>query len=95
MNLITKLVNIGVDLSPCKDNNGIVIAARDYDKRGNQIKVSFYDAGGKTLVLSNENIAGWNSVYDDNGNETERSFFDDKKQSYRMCWKLCKMDIKV
>ncbi|MBL3950576.1 hypothetical protein FH729_26115, partial [Bacteroides thetaiotaomicron] len=58
--------------------NGIVIAARDYDKRGNQIKVSFYDAGGKTLVLSNENIAGWNSVYDDNGNETERSFFDDK-----------------
>lgn len=78
MNLITKLVNIGVDLSPCKDNNGIVIAARDYDKRGNQIKVSFYDAGGKTLVLSNENIAGWNSVYDDNGNETERSFFDDK-----------------
>lgn len=28
--------------------------------------------------MSNENIAGWNSVYDDNGNETERSFFDDK-----------------
>ena len=50
MNLITKLVNIGVDLSPCKDNNGIVIAARDYDKRGNQIKVSFYDAGGNNNI---------------------------------------------
>lgn len=77
-NLITKLVNIGVDLLPCENNNGVVVMLREYDKRGNQTKISFYDREEKKLILSNENIAGWNSVYDDKGNEIERVFFDDK-----------------
>lgn len=80
MGLLTKLINIGSDLLPCKDNNGIIATLTEYDKRGNQTKISFYDAEYKNLMLSTERIAGWNSSYDDYGNEIERSFFNAKGQ---------------
>lgn len=79
-NLITKLSWIGTNLLPCENENGISIMKYDYDKRGNQIKVMFYDTTGTKLILSNEGIAGWNSVYDENGNEIERNFFDEKEK---------------
>jgi hypothetical protein len=51
----------------------------DYDTRGNQIKIAYYQADEKTLKLSNQGIAGWKSEYD-NGKETKREFFDEKEQ---------------
>lgn len=80
MGLLTKWINIGADLHPCKNGNDVVAILYEYDKRGNQIKISFYDAEWKNLMLSAERIAGWSSVYNDNGNEVERSFFNQKGQ---------------
>jgi hypothetical protein len=51
----------------------------DYDTRGNQIKIAYYQADEKTLKLSNEGIAGWKSEYD-NGKETKLEYFDEKEQ---------------
>lgn len=79
-NLLTKITYLSVDLTPSAGYDHIGIAKLEYDKRGNLIKHSFYDATDNHLVLSDENIAGWISVYDDNGNEIERMFFDDKNQ---------------
>ena len=79
-NLRVTFVNIGLDLKPCKDRYGIIIVKDDYDKRGNSIKKAYYDASGKNLILSNENIAGWTSTYDDFGNETEYMFFNVKRE---------------
>lgn len=76
MGLLTKLVNIGTDLLPCRNNNDVIAVLYEYDKRGNQTKISFYDDEWKNLMLSAERIAGWSSSYDDNGNEIERSFFN-------------------
>ena len=66
----------GTDNLPCENTTGIVTIKYEYDPRGNQTKVAFYDTDGKTLLLSNEGIAGWRSDYDDNGNEIKRNFFD-------------------
>ena len=79
-NLAIQFTYLGVDLTPEAGYDHIGIAKLEYDKRGNLTKRSFYDATDSHLVLSNENIAGWVSVYDDNGQEIERSFFNDKNK---------------
>lgn len=79
-NLLTKITYLSVDLTPSAGYDHVGIAKLEYDKRGNLTKRSFYDATDSHLVLSDENIAGCISVYDDNGNEIERMFFDDKNQ---------------
>lgn len=62
-------------MNPCftKDNHVLSIV-NTFDRRGNLTNRKFFNATGDTLVLSNEDIAGWNSEYDDNGNEVARSF---------------------
>lgn len=79
-NLITKFACLGVDLKPAPDNNNVIIIHYEYDKRGNNIKMTFYNADDKTLRLSNEGCAGWNDMYDDNGNHLERAFFDEQEK---------------
>lgn len=74
-NLVVKTTSLGADLQPAPGNNNVIIAKFDYDKRGNTTKVSFYNAGDSTLRLSHEGCAGWNDIYDDNGNHLERNFF--------------------
>lgn len=66
------------DNMPTAEINGIYYTLYDYSVQGNLIKRSFYGADQQTLILSSENIAGWNSIYDDNGNEVERNFFNAK-----------------
>lgn len=80
MNLCTKEKYFDAELQPSFDENGVAVLVMDYDKRGNRIKTSFMDAEEKELVLSKEKIAGWESTYDDNGNEIERMFFNTSGQ---------------
>lgn len=77
-NKVVKWTYYGLDNQPAENSNGIIMAKYAYDVRGNQTKIAFYEKDGSTLRLSNEQVAGWNSVYDENGNETERAFFDTK-----------------
>lgn len=74
----TKRINLDTLLQPGKDNHGIIVGVYDFDKRGNIEKVRFYDATEENLMLCDEGVAGWNHVYDENGNEIERNYFDDK-----------------
>lgn len=76
MGLNTKCTYLDVELNPTFDNNGVAIVHIDYDKRGNAIRKAFYSQDDTNLVLNSEKIAGWKSVYDDNGNETERYYFN-------------------
>jgi len=76
MNKMVKLTYIDVDLKPCRDNNNMAIFYNRYDKRGNNTGVSYYNKENKSLALSAQNIAGWNSEYDEQGYEIARSFFD-------------------
>jgi len=78
-NMLVEWSYFGADNQPY-DVNGVYSFKYEYDPRGNEIKRSFYSADGKTLTLSDENIAGWESKYDDNGNETERKFFDTNRR---------------
>lgn len=80
MGLHTKYTNLDTALMPSFDNNGVAITRLEYDNRGNLVRRAFYGADDTSLVLSAEKIAGWKSVYDDNGNETERSFFNTKEE---------------
>lgn len=76
---------LGADLKPCYNNNHVCIAVYDYDKRGNTTRIAFYDQEQKKLECSDENVAGWNLKYDDNGNEVERVFFNEKDE-------ICEVD---
>lgn len=76
-NLRIKQTNLGLDLQPASDNDGIVNMTMEYDKRGNLTKYSFYNTDGSTLVMAN-GFAGKNLVYDEHGNIVEENFFDDK-----------------
>lgn len=75
-NRVVSTLCIGVDMKPVANNNNIIMAQYEYDKRGNAIKITFSDETGKKLRLSDEGIAGWVDDYDENGNQTERRFFD-------------------
>ena len=77
-NLLIESLCLGTDLRPAYGNNHICMVRYDYDMRGNMVKIAFYDESGTKLVNSNENVSGWNITYDDLGNETERSFFDEQ-----------------
>lgn len=77
-NLLTESLCLGTDLQPAYGNNHICLARYEYDMRGNMVKIAFYDESGTKLVNSNENVSGWNITYDDLGNETERSFFNEQ-----------------
>lgn len=79
--LNTKYICIDKDLKPTFSSNGIAIIKYEYDQRGNNIKTMYYDLAESTLAISNEDIAGYISVYDDNGNETERVFINDKNEA--------------
>ena len=77
---VTSFTNLGLDKKPALNKNEVVTVKYEYDKRGNNTKISFYEADGKTLRLSGEGIAGWNDIYDDAGNHMERNFFDTKNK---------------
>ena len=77
-NLMTEILTLDEQLQPAFDENHVCLLRAEYDPRGNITKIAFYDADGNKLIKSNENVAGWNIVYDDLGNEVERSFFDEK-----------------
>lgn len=74
--LVSEYTELGKDLRPAPDKNNVIRVRFEYDKRGNEIKRSFYEADGKTLRLSNEGVAGWTSLYDEHGNILEVQFFD-------------------
>ncbi len=76
LNKISKWISLDTNLQPAYDKNNISIAFRRYDKRGNQTGSSFYDISGLKLKNSNSKNAGWNSVFDDQGNETSTTYFD-------------------
>ena len=75
-NLCTELLFLGTELMPVYSNNHVCMERSQYDKRGNLTQIAFYDESGTQLVQSVENVAGWNIIYDDLGNELERSFFN-------------------
>lgn len=77
-NLPIEYVNLGRDLKPSADKNNVIRAKYEYDKRGNIIKSSFYEADGKHLRLNAEGVAGWINIYDEKGNHLERQFFNTK-----------------
>lgn len=79
-NLLVKCTYLGPDLKPAPDNNNIIVMKIEYDKRGNNTKLLFYNADGKTLRVSNEGCAGWNDIYDEHGNHIERNFFGMKEE---------------
>ncbi len=62
------------DGRPTVDVHGVAKYIREYDKRGNEVKVSCYGTN-ETLVLSKEGNAGWIASFDDQGNEIARRFF--------------------
>ena len=74
--LLTRQTNLDTEMKPCIDINGVVIITIEYNTAGNPVRTAYYDATGSNLVLNSEGIAGWKCVYDENGNETERDFFD-------------------
>jgi serine/threonine-protein kinase len=78
-NKLVKTVSYGTDKQPCENKSGVIICKYDYDVRGDEIKRTFYEGGEKTLKLSNQGIAGWNSEYE-NHKETKREFFDENGQ---------------
>ena len=75
-NLLVEYTFLGKELLPTADNDNVVKMRMEYDKRGNQIKTTYYEADGQTLRLSKAGIAGFEDNYDENGNQTERRFFD-------------------
>ena len=75
-NLMTEWLSLDENLNPAFNENHVCLIRYEYDSRGNMTKIAFHDTDGNNLVQSNENVAGWNIVYDDLGNEIERSFFD-------------------
>lgn len=79
MNRVVEIKHLGKDLQPLANKNNVVRARYEYDKRGNNTKVSFYEADGQTLRLSGEGIAGWEDLYDEKGNQLERKFFDEEE----------------
>lgn len=81
LGLETKRINLDTELRPTYDENGVAITRVDYDQRGNIIKIAYYDDKDKELTLSDENIAGWNSTYDDFGNEIVRDYFNTKGEA--------------
>lgn len=79
---------------PVRDENGVIYYKCTYSLQGNLEKISYYDGTGQKLMLSYENIAGWKSVFDENGNETERSFFNEKEQLCRVNGRYAKWTAK-
>lgn len=63
-----------VDGRPTVNVHGVSKCVREYDKRGNEVKVSYYGTN-ETLVLSKEGNAGWIASFDDQGNEIARRFW--------------------
>lgn len=78
MNLLTSQTYLGKDLKPTKCLDGVCHVKIRYDTHGNQIHIAFYDESKKKLVTSDENVAGWDDVYDEKGNHIERIFFDER-----------------
>ncbi|MDR1022789.1 MAG: serine/threonine protein kinase [Prevotellaceae bacterium] len=74
-NKMIEISYYGTDKHLC-EVNGIYTVKYEYDKRGNELKRAFYAADGKTPVLSDKGIAGWEYKYDDNGNITEMWYLD-------------------
>lgn len=72
----TKQINLDKELKPCKNTSGVATYVAEYDRRGNRVKISYYDVTGKHLELSNDGTAGYNSIYNDNGFIIEESSFD-------------------
>lgn len=79
-NMVTKVTYLNAQLEPAAGYDNIGIVRIEYDKRGNRTKVAYFDATDSHLVVSDELIAGWVSVYDDNGYEIECSYFNDKNK---------------
>ncbi|MDR1169629.1 MAG: serine/threonine protein kinase [Prevotellaceae bacterium] len=75
-NQLVEYTNYGLDNQACENVNGIVTVKFEYDVRGNQTKIAFYEVDGQALKLSKEGLAGWKSEYDEEGNEIKREFFD-------------------
>lgn len=72
-----KETNLDTAGRPCNNSYGICITKLEYDLRGNVVLIENYDTTGTQLVASSFGYAILRSTYDDNGNETERAFFDD------------------
>lgn len=78
LGLVTKQIHLDTELQPTYNENGVAIIRIDYDQRGNMTKLAYYDDKDKKLTLNNDKIAGWNSTFDDFGNEIARDYFDTK-----------------
>ncbi len=72
----SELTYLGPSLQPATTDEKISVVRYIYDEHANEISRFFYDSVGRHLVVSIENISGWNSKYDEYGNETERTYFD-------------------
>ncbi|MDR1348831.1 MAG: serine/threonine protein kinase [Prevotellaceae bacterium] len=78
---LVKQTFFGTDGKPCENIDGMIIIVSEYDNTTENLKkITYYAADGKTLKLSDEGIAGYESEYKD-GNEIERKFFDTKNNS--------------
>lgn len=75
-NLVIEQINLGKGMKVCKDNNGVAIIKIQYDKKGNKTQIAYYDIDGKKRAMSTYGYAGWNNVYDENGNRIEYNNFN-------------------
>lgn len=76
-NQCIKTTNLDTAGHLCNNAYGICITKQEYDLRGNLILTANYDTTGIQLVSSVFGYASMRSSYDDNGNETERCFYDE------------------
>lgn len=69
---------------PCRD--GYSTVKRQYDELGNQVKIRYYNYYNNNLIpcLHSDGNHGFNSVFDECGNEISRYFFDIENKPTRI-----------
>ncbi len=75
LNLEETYVSLGKNMKPAPNDDGRICVRFEYDKRGNTIKVSYFEADEKTPRLDIRGVAGFESKYDDKGNLLEQRYF--------------------
>lgn len=65
----------GADGKPCLHKEGHAGYQQTFNERNQCTRYAWLDVAGKPWVNPVDNVAGWNSAYDADGNEVRRRFF--------------------
>lgn len=75
-NQIISICSLDKDLQVAPGLNGVTYIKYDYDNRGNNIRMSYYDVDGEKLINSGYGYAVAYSVFDETGNNVENGFLN-------------------